>query len=165
MAMMDINHPDIEEFISSKDFLASLKKNHPENLIPDNLVEEIIRNVAEALDSAIPQTELINLILSDIRSQLFEPLSNMNISVAVTDNFMRSVIDDKEFTLDACFPVKKVSAKELFHKIAQSAWRTADPGSGSSTGPMNSTRYPVWEKYFQQIHAVNRAFIIIQAVI
>jgi ribonucleoside-diphosphate reductase alpha chain len=129
MAMMDVAHPDIEEFISSKDYVASLKRENPDQNIPDNLLEMLTQNIAEGLSSSISQKEIVEMIVSNIRKELFEPLSNMNISVAVTDEFMRAVKEDKDFALKSeKGPGKKVIARELFHKIALSAWRTADPG-------------------------------------
>lgn len=131
MAMMDVNHPDIEAFISSKDYVANLKSDNPNLNIPDTLVEDMMGSIGEVLGGVINNSELLGAITYDVRKTLFEPLSNMNISVAVTDRFMKSVRDDSWFELDRHKDKgvsKKVVSKELFHKIAQSAWRTADPG-------------------------------------
>ena len=129
MAMMDVTHPDIEEFIISKDYLSQLNKQKSGTLFPDDFMDKIILNLSAYLSNVFKDSELCNNILADIRKRLFEPLSNMNISVAVNDEFMKSVKNDSEFTLDFDgVPVKKVSAKELFHLIALCAWRTADPG-------------------------------------
>lgn len=129
MAMMNIEHPDIEEFITSKDYVANLKREFPNLNIPDNLVENTMQGVAEAFSGAITDPDQLNMVLGNIRSKLFDPLSNMNISVAVTDDFMKAVKNDKDFTLKAVTgETKQINAKELFHMIALSAWRTADPG-------------------------------------
>ena len=58
-------------------------------------------------------------------------LSNFNVSVAVTDEFMQSVETDGEFWL--VNPrnnerVKKLKARELWNLIARSAWASGDPG-------------------------------------
>lgn len=58
-------------------------------------------------------------------------LSNFNISVAVTDDFMDAVSKDKEFCL--INPrnkkiVKKIKAKKIFDLLAEQAWKTGDPG-------------------------------------
>ncbi len=58
-------------------------------------------------------------------------ITNFNISVAVTDEFMEAVIDDQEY--DIINPhsntiVKKLQAKEVFEMIVDGAWRNGDPG-------------------------------------
>ncbi len=128
MAMMDISHPDIEEFISSKDFIAGLKLKYPDLSITDNFVENILQSVSQCLSSEINDSSIIQTIYAELRNKLFEPLSNMNISVAITDDFMKAVNDDAEFYLKYNETKIKIIARELFHKIALSAWRTADPG-------------------------------------
>jgi len=57
--------------------------------------------------------------------------NNFNISVAITDDFMRAVKNDAEFPLvnpKTGHTVSKISARELFHFIAESAWRNGEPG-------------------------------------
>lgn len=61
----------------------------------------------------------------------FSVLQNFNLSVAITDEFMEAVIEDKDFQLinprnNAVSKV--VNAKELFEAIAFQAWKTGDPG-------------------------------------
>lgn len=129
MAMMNIDHPDIEEFITSKDYVASLKRSHPSLDIPENFVENLMSEVATYISTFIVDESLTSQLLNEIRAKLFEPLSNMNISVAVTDEFMNAVKRDTDFALSwQGKTTKKVRARELFRKIAESAWRTADPG-------------------------------------
>ena len=84
MGMLDINHPDIEDFICAKD-------------------EDGV-------------------------------LSYFNLSVAITDEFMKAVLDEdpnKEFELVSRIDPKrnvKVNAKELWHKLCEHAWKRGDPG-------------------------------------
>jgi len=129
MAMMDINHPDIEEFITSKDFLSSLRLKYPSLNLTDDFLENLLENIFASLYSIINDESIIQQIYFEIRKNLFESLSNMNISVAITDEFMKTVKSEMEFNLDSFpFMQRRVNARELFHKIAISAWRTADPG-------------------------------------
>lgn len=58
-------------------------------------------------------------------------LSNFNVSVAVTDKFLKAINEDKPYWL--INPrnkenVKQLQAKEVWNIIAQSAWASGDPG-------------------------------------
>ncbi len=58
-------------------------------------------------------------------------LNNFNISVAITDSFMRAVIEDKEY--DLINPrtkrvVGSLKAKEVFQMIVNQAWKNGEPG-------------------------------------
>ncbi|MEM2972368.1 MAG: vitamin B12-dependent ribonucleotide reductase [Candidatus Bathyarchaeia archaeon] len=58
-------------------------------------------------------------------------LSNFNISVAVTDEFMDKVEKDEEYWLinpRNKEKVKMLKAKEVWNLIAKSAWKSGDPG-------------------------------------
>ena len=58
-------------------------------------------------------------------------LTNFNISVAVTNEFMEAVEKDKEYNLINPHHKEvenKLNAREVFNKITETAWRTGDPG-------------------------------------
>ena len=58
-------------------------------------------------------------------------LTNFNISVAVTDEFMKTVQDEAEYGLinpRTKEVVKKLRAKDVFDLIITMAWKTGDPG-------------------------------------
>jgi ribonucleoside-diphosphate reductase alpha chain len=81
MAILNVDHPDIEAFIKAKN------------------------------------TETV--------------LANFNLSVGITDDFMRAVINGERWKLrhgKNTSSDKTLKAKELWDLIAQNAWKTGDPG-------------------------------------
>jgi ribonucleoside-diphosphate reductase alpha chain len=105
MVVLDIDHPDIREFIWCK------------------AKEE---DKAAALRDAGFDMSIDGDGFKSIQYQ------NANNSVRVTDEFMRAVAEDGEWQLLARStgePVgEPVSARELMGEIAEAAWRCADPG-------------------------------------
>ena len=58
-------------------------------------------------------------------------LTNFNLSVAITEEFMEKVIKNEKYDLinpKTKKPVKKLDAKEVFDKMVQLAWEGGDPG-------------------------------------
>ena len=58
-------------------------------------------------------------------------LTNFNLSVAVTDEFMEAVKKGADYNLvnpQSRVVAGKLNAKEVFHKMVEMAWRTGDPG-------------------------------------
>ncbi len=104
MVILNIDHPDIVEFIESK--VKEEKKAHV-------LIEQ---GYGSAIDG-------------EAYSSIF--FQNANHSVRVTDDFMRAVEEGKDWwtknVLDGQ-PNEKLSAKELLGKIADSTWHCGDPG-------------------------------------
>jgi ribonucleoside-diphosphate reductase alpha chain len=104
MVVLNVDHPDIEEFIWCK------------------AKEE---DKAAALRDAGFDMSIDGEGFFSIQYQ------NANNSVRVTDKFMRAVVNDEDWELTARAtgePVKTIPARELMQQIAQAAWRCADPG-------------------------------------
>ena len=104
MVVLDIDHPDIEEFIDTK-----------------AREEDKIRALRDAGFD-------MDLGGQDITSVQYQ---NANNSVRVSDEFMRAVIDGEKFGLRSRTTgevIEEVDAKELFTKVARAAWECADPG-------------------------------------
>ncbi|HJQ42622.1 MAG TPA: vitamin B12-dependent ribonucleotide reductase, partial [Jatrophihabitantaceae bacterium] len=104
MVVLDVDHPDIEEFVATK--------AREEDKI------RVLRDAGFDMD----------LGGSDITSVQYQ---NANNSVRVSDEFMRAVEEGGEFGLRARSThetIETVDAKGLFRKIAQAAWECADPG-------------------------------------
>jgi len=58
-------------------------------------------------------------------------LTNFNISVAVTSEFMKCVQENKEFPLinpHSHQVVKHINARQIFHQLIEMAWKNGDPG-------------------------------------
>ncbi len=104
MVILNIDHPDVEEFIWCK-----------------------AREERKARDLQAAGWDM-SLDGKDIHSVQYQ---NANNSVRVTDEFMEAVENDGDFELRAVkdgSPVKKVRARDLWRQIAESAWECADPG-------------------------------------
>ncbi len=104
MVVLDIDHPDIVDFIWCK--------AHEEEK-------------ALALRDAGFDMRLDSEAFASIQYQ------NANNSVRVTDEFMERAERGEEWELTARVdgaPVERVSARELLDQIADAAWRCADPG-------------------------------------
>jgi ribonucleoside-diphosphate reductase alpha chain len=70
-------------------------------------------------------------ILEFIDCKLDGGITNFNISVAATDTFMEALARGEEYDLSNPHTKKvvgRLSAKEVFDRMVQAAWRTGDPG-------------------------------------
>ena len=104
MVVLDIDHPDIVEFVETK--------AREEDKI------RVLRDAGFDMD----------LGGADITSVQYQ---NANNSVRVSDEFMRAVEDGGDFGLRARSThevLQSVDAKDLFRKVATAAWECADPG-------------------------------------
>jgi len=104
MVILDIDHPDIEEFIWVK-----------------AREEQKIR----VLEAAGFDMSLDGRDMASVQYQ------NANNSVRVTDDFMQAVLDDADWHLRAVTTggiVKTVRARDLMRQIAEASWECADPG-------------------------------------
>ena len=104
MVVLDVDHPDIEEFVQTK-----------------AREEDKIRALRDAgFDMDLGGT--------DITSVQYQ---NANNSVRVSDEFMRAVEDGTDFGLKSRKTgevIETVDARDLFRKISTAAWECADPG-------------------------------------
>ena len=104
LSCLNIDHPDIEEFIDCKLFeeekLAVLRKSNLSSTLGRDLSNEVY-------------------------------FQNTNLSVRVTDKFMERVIADKNWTTKNVKDgkiYKRYQAKDLLRKIAETSHKIADPG-------------------------------------
>ena len=104
MVVLDVDHPDIEEFVMTK-----AKE------------EDKIRALRDAGYD-------MDLGGADITSVQYQ---NANNSVRVSDEFMRAVEDGTDFALRGRKngeEIERIDARGLFRKISEAAWACADPG-------------------------------------
>ncbi|GAB2623565.1 vitamin B12-dependent ribonucleotide reductase [Paractinoplanes abujensis] len=104
MVILDVDHPDIEEFVRTK-----------------AREEDKIRALRDAgFDMDLGGDDIVSV-----------QYQNANNSVRVSDEFMRAYEEGTEFGLRGRLDgevIEKVDAKKLFRDIAQAAWECADPG-------------------------------------
>jgi len=104
MVVLDVDHPDIEEFIETK--------------VREEDKIRVLRDAGYDMD----------LGGADIVSVQYQ---NANNSVRVSDLFMRSVENNEPFGLTGRKTgevIETVDAKALFRRMSEAAWACADPG-------------------------------------
>ncbi len=70
-------------------------------------------------------------ILKFVFAKSGKRLTNFNISIAVTNNFIKRVLNGKEISLKNPRNnkiIKKINSKDLFDLIVKNSWQTGDPG-------------------------------------
>ena len=104
MVILNIDHPDIVEFIECK-----MKEERKAQVL-----------IEQGYDAGID---------GDAYASIF--FQNANHSVRVTDEFMRAVVEDKDWWTKNVIdgqPAEKLRARELMSKISDSTWHCGDPG-------------------------------------
>ena len=105
MVILNVDHPDIVDFIECK---------QKEEAKAHSLIEA-------GYDGSSPD--------SDAYSSIF--FQNANNSVRVNDDFMYAVVRDTSFQTKAIrdgHPVETFNAKDLLYKISKATWHCGDPG-------------------------------------
>ena len=104
MVILNIDHPDIEEFIECK-----AREERKAKVL-----------VEAGFDMGLNGQDSISV-----------QYQNANNSVRVTDDFMKAVEEDKDWDLVGVKDkkvYKTVKARDLWRQVAQAAWECADPG-------------------------------------
>jgi ribonucleoside-diphosphate reductase alpha chain len=104
MVILNVDHPDIAEFIDSK-----MKEERKAHVL-----------IEQGYNSAIDGEAY--------RSVFFQ---NANHSVRVTDEYMQAAEDDRDWwtrNVTDGQPNEKFRARDLLHRMADSAWHCGDPG-------------------------------------
>ncbi|MBI2058040.1 MAG: hypothetical protein HYT63_03635, partial [Candidatus Yanofskybacteria bacterium] len=107
MVVLNVDHPDIKDFIYCKKVVEEMTKALARSGIKDSITADIFD----------PYTLL--------------PYQNANNSVRVTDEFMKAVEQDEDWELKAVSTgqvLEKVKARQIMDWVADAAWHSADPG-------------------------------------
>ncbi len=143
MVILNVEHPDIEEFIECK-----AKEERKAWALVD-----------AGYDSAID---------GEAYSSIF--FQNANNSVRVSDDFMKAVVEDKDWStrhISTGEVANTYRARDLMKKIADAAWQCGDPGmqfdttinkwhTSKATAPINASN-PCSEYMFLDDSACNLA--------
>jgi ribonucleoside-diphosphate reductase alpha chain len=143
MVILNMDHPDIVDFIECK------------------AREE--RKAWALVDAGYDAS-----LDGDAYSSIF--FQNANNSVRVSDDFMKAVVEDRDWTTKRVTdgePVKSYRARDLMRKIAEAAWQCGDPGmqfdstinrwhTSKNTAPINASN-PCSEYMFLDDTACNLA--------
>ncbi len=104
MVILNVDHPDIVDFVDSK-----VKEERKAHVL-----------IEQGYDRSID---------GEAYSSVF--FQNANHSIRVTDEFMQAVEDDRDFwtrNVNDGTPAEKLRARELLQRAAESAWHCGDPG-------------------------------------
>lgn len=129
MGILNIDHPDIEDFIKCKS-----------KLLDPNL-QGVFRGLEIILGETLEPDGIKKLGYSQSENQKVlakfyhelcdRQLTHFNLSVALTDDFMRAVLRMEKWELISPSTgevVKIVSADALYKKLCAQAWSSGDPG-------------------------------------
>lgn len=109
MVILDVDHPDVEEFIWCK-----AKEERKARVLRD-----------AGFDMDLDGADSVSL-----------QYQNANNSVRLSDEFMQAAVDGRDWDLTARTDgsvINSVPARDLLHQIAEAAWECADPGVQFST--------------------------------
>jgi len=119
MVILDADHPDVFDFVWCK--------------VREEDKARVLRDAGYEMD----------LDGADAFSVHYQ---NANNSVRLTDAFMRAVVDDADWDLIARTTgevIETVKARDLWHQLAEAAWKCADPGLQFDTTINNWHTTPV----------------------
>ncbi|MBI2003696.1 MAG: vitamin B12-dependent ribonucleotide reductase [Parcubacteria group bacterium] len=108
MVVLNVDHPDIKDFIYCKHFMEEMSKVLAQTGKYDTSIEGKLFSIYTTI-----------------------PFQNANNSVRVTDEFMEKVLSNEEWDLKSVTTgetIEKVMARKILEWCADAAWHSADPG-------------------------------------
>jgi ribonucleoside-diphosphate reductase alpha chain len=121
MVVLNADHPDIEAFVDWK----------PREELK---VAAMVEGMKHLTPEQQARAQELNLQLTfDYNGEAYETVSgqNSNNSVRLTNDFIQAVLDDADWELTSRTDgrvMKTLKARDLWNRIAESAWQCADPG-------------------------------------
>jgi ribonucleoside-diphosphate reductase alpha chain len=128
-ALADWRGPDADRFNAEKNReLASALGNSLREKIPPGYLYQLLRRLEQGDDGVDPR-----LFTTAWDDEAYNTVSGQssNNSLRVSDDFMRAVVEDGDWQLTGRVDgatLGTVKARELWSRIARSAWQCADPG-------------------------------------
>lgn len=116
MVVLNVDHPDIKDFIYCKKYIEDMTKALVQSGIKDSITADLFDPYA------------------------LLPYQNANNSVRVTDEFMQAVENDDWWDLKSVTTgesLEHLKAKEILRWMADAAWHSADPGMQYDTTTNN----------------------------
>lgn len=182
MGILRVDHPDIIQFLHAKDKDVSLTEtlllNDPDDFTHNSFGEAL----EEARELIETDEDGIERVPEHLRNAAEGHLSNFNISVGVTDDFMEAVKNDEEYTLinprtDEPYIANEkteelygwfnlgdnvevgeelsIPAREIWDRIAEGAWDNGEPGVIFLERANKMHTFDVEEHPEHEIHATN----------
>ncbi len=112
MVVLNVDHPDIKDFIYCKKIIEDMTKALVQSGFKDSITADLFDPYA------------------------LLPYQNANNSVRVTDEFMQAVENDDWWDLKSVTTgesLERLKAREILHWMAEAAWHSADPGAQFDT--------------------------------
>ena len=145
MGIMRVSHPDVIEFIHAKNKDVSLAHTLRLN-DPDDYT---YTTFSEALEEARDLIDEDGRVPKHLRNAVEGHLSNFNISVGVTDDFMEAVQNDEEYT----FTNPRTEEPHIATEETKEMYSRYDLGDHIEVGePLSIPAELVWERIVQGAH-------------
>lgn len=152
MAVMRISHPDAIEFIHSKNkdvsLAHSLRLNDPDDFTHTTF-SEALEEARELLDEYGTDEQGDQQVPEFLRNAVEGHLSNFNISVGVTDEFMEALDEGTNYT----FKNPRTGEPHIATPKTKELYETYDLGGHVEVGePLSVPAHEVWQKIIGGAH-------------
>jgi ribonucleoside-diphosphate reductase alpha chain len=152
MGIMRVSHPDVIEFIHSKDpdvsLAHSLRLNDPDDFTHHSFGEAL----EEARELLAPYTDEdgnVEKAPKEYRNAIEGHLSNFNISVGITNDFMEAVQNDEDFV----FTNPRTDEPHIATRETREMYARYDLGDEVEVGePLSISAREIWDRIISGAH-------------